>query len=337
MKRYGNIYSKIYSTDNIKLAHQKARKNKTNYSEVIYVDKNEDFCIENIQQTLINKDFKTSDYKIFTKIDKGKERVIYKLPYYPDRIVQWAIMLQVEPIFMRRFSTFTHASLKGRGIHSALKQLDNIMIDTNNTKYCLKIDIKKFFPNINHQILKNQLRTLFKDRELLDLLDGIIDSIEGGIGVPIGNYLSQYFANFYLTNFDNWLKHELKIKNVIRYMDDIVIFHHDKKFLHELKKNIDSYLWSNLRLALKENWQVFPADIRGVDFVGYRHFRKFKLLRKSTYKRMRLKCNKLLKHHKLTKNELCTINSYQGWLKWCNSYNLSNKYLKPLRKKKVIR
>ena len=168
------------------------------------------------------------------------------------------------------------------------------------------------------------------------MLDEIIDSVEGNKGVPIGNYLSQYFANFYLTYFDHWLKEEKKCKYVFRYMDDIVILSSDKDFLHILKREIDIYLKENLDLKIKENWQVFPIDKRGIDFVGYRTFRRYKLLRKSTYKRMKEKCRKMNKKRNLSFSEFCTVNSYKGWLKWCNSHNLSLKYIVPLMRKEMI-
>ena len=245
-------------------------------------------------------------------------------------------MLQIEPVFMETFTDFTNASLKDRGIHRTLAQLEKALKDENNTKYCLKIDVKKFFPNINHDILKNLLRKKFKDNLLLELLDEIIDSVEGNKGVPIGNYLSQYFANFYLTYFDHWLKEEKKCKYVFRYMDDIVILSSDKDFLHILKREIDIYLKEKLDLKIKENWQVFPVDKRGIDFVGYRTFRRYKLLRKSTYKRMKEKCRKMNKKRNLSFSEFCTVNSYKGWLKWCNSHNLSLKYIVPLMRKEMI-
>ncbi len=120
IKRYGNIYPKIYDYNNLKLAHRNARKNKTFYDEVKTVDKNIDYFLIQLQNMLIWKTYKTSDYEIFTLIDQGKEREIYKLPYFPDRICQWAIMLQIEDIFMEVFTDFTCASLPGRGIHYAL-------------------------------------------------------------------------------------------------------------------------------------------------------------------------------------------------------------------------
>lgn len=291
------------------------------------VEKDPDLYLSKIQEMLINGTYKTSKYETFIKNDKGKEREIYKLPFYPDRIIHWAIMLQIEPIFMKTFTAFTNASLKDRGIHRTLDQLDKMLLDEKGTKYCLKIDVEKFFPNINHDILKGLLRKKFKDKLLLNLLDEIIDSIDGEKGVPIGNYLSQYFANFYLAYFDHWLKETKKCKYVLRYMDDIVILHSDKNFLHQLRKDISVYLDKNLKLKLKDNWQVYPVDSRGIDFVGYKTFRKYKLLRKSTYKRMKTKCIKLEKKSLLSFSDFCSVNSYLGWIKWCNGHNLSEKYI----------
>ena len=334
MKRYGNIYPKIYDYDNLLLAHKNARRNKTFYNEVKEVDRNLDYYLIQLQNMLIWKTYKTSDYQIFTITDKGKEREIYKLPYFPDRICQWAIMLQIEDILLNTFTNFSCAAIPNKGIHYALKLLNRYMKDEEGTRYCLKLDIKKFFPNINHIILKQLLRRKFKDKDLLWLLDEIIDSIEGNKGLPIGNYTSQYFANFYLTYFDHWLKEVMKVKYVIRYMDDIVILHNDKKYLHGLKENIEEYLATNLDLEIKENWQVFPSRIRGIDFVGYRHFGDYILLRKSTAERFKKKMRKIKKKldngGELTYSEWCSINSYKGWIKWCNGYNLMQKYIKPV-------
>jgi retron-type reverse transcriptase len=330
MKRYGNLYEKIYDMDNLYLAHKNARKGKAHYTEVKMVDSNPDYYLRQIHEMLKNKTYKTSPYEIFTKIDKGKEREIYKLPYYPDRIVHWAIVQIIEPIWMKTFIYDTYSSLKGRGIHKGLLRLHKAMKDRENTQYCLKFDIKKFYPSINHRILKQIIRKKIKDKDLLWLLDSIIDSVEGETNVPIGNYLSQYFGNLYLTYFDHWLKEEKKVKYYFRYCDDCVILHHDKAFLHQLRKDTEKYLYEKLILKIKENWQVFPTYIRGVDFLGYRSFGGYTLLRKSTAKTFKRKMRKLKKKESLTDRDICSIMSYKGWLKWCDGYNLEKKYIEPL-------
>ena len=210
--------------ENLKLAHKNARKDKAFYKDVKKVDSDPEFYLGQIQEMLMNKTYTVSDYSVSTINDKGKDRELMKLPYFPDRIIQWAILLQIEKVFVNTLCGHTCASLKGRGIKRAMKLVDEFMTDVPGTEFCLKIDIRKFYPNINHAVLKQLLRKKFKDADLLELLDRIIDSYPGEKGVPIGSYLSQYLANYYLAYFDHWLKEEMQIKYVVRYMDDIVIF-----------------------------------------------------------------------------------------------------------------
>lgn len=327
MKRYGNLYHKIYNMDNLRLAHKNAKRDKKFYREVRMVDSDPDFYLNQIHELLKNESYTVSDYKISIINDKGKERKLCKLPYFPDRIIQWAILLQIEFIFMEVFTSFTCASLKNRGIHKASRLLDGYMKDQPGTQYCLKIDIKKFYDNIDHEILKSLLMKKIKDKQLMSLLCKIIDSIPGGVGVPIGSYLSQFLANYYLAYFDHWLKETVKIHYVIRYMDDVVILHSSKVFLHEVLSEIKDYLKSELNLDLKSNYQVFPSDIRGVDFVGYRHFYDFKLLRKTTAKNFKRKMLDLAKADTITDSGKCSIHSYAGWLNWCDSWRLKEKYI----------
>lgn len=298
------------------------------------VDSNPEYYLSKIRDMLMNKTYEVSPYKHRKIIDKGKERELAKLPYFPDRIIQWAILLQIEPIFKKVFTNFTCASLKNRGIHKASKLTDKAMKDRKGTAYCLKIDINKFYPSIDHEILKEMLRKKFKDNDLLELLDKIIDSMPGDKGLPIGSYLSQYLANFYLSYFDHWLKEIKKVRYIVRYMDDITVYNESKEVLHALLRDMEEYLQNNLKLTVKGNWQVFPTDIRGVDFVGYRHFYGYKLLRKSTCKNFKRKMlnikRKIQKGLNITYNEWCSANSYKGWLAWCDGFRLTQKYITPI-------
>jgi len=335
VKRYGNLYKKIYDLDNLRLAHKNAKKGKGWYKEVKMVDADEEYYLKLLQEMLINKTYNTSEYEIFIKKDGEKEREIYKLPYFPDRICQWAILQVIEPILINNFTKDTYSAIPGRGIHQALKRLKAaIQNDVPGTQYCLKLDVKKYYPSIDHNILKAKYRRIFKDKDLLWLLDEIIDSTPGDVGIPIGNYLSQYSGNFYLSSFDHWIKEVKKVKYYFRYMDDIVILGSSKEELHKLKIEVDEYLRNKLNLTIKENWQVFPTFIRGIDFVGYRVFLNYTLLRKSTCKSFKRKMRninkKRLNGQELNYSEWCSINSYKGWLKWCDSYRLSQKYIKPI-------
>lgn len=337
MKRYGYLYEKIYDMENLKLAHKNARKGKGWYKEVKMVDADPDKYLGMLQKMLINHTYKTSEYNTFIKHDSGKDREIFKLPYFPDRICQWAILQIIEPYLIKNLIEHTYSAIPGRGIHKCLKDLTNdIQHDIPGTQYCLKIDARKYYPSINHDVLKSKYRRLFKDPELLWLLDEIIDSTEGDTGIPIGNYLSQYSGNFYLSSFDHWVKEQKHMKYYYRYMDDIVILASSKEELHDLLIDIKEYFDSELKLTVKDNWQVFPTFKRGIDFVGYRTFMNYNLLRKSTCKNMKKTLNKIKKHvivqdKELTYTEWCSYNSYLGWLKWCDSYRLYQKYFKPLK------
>ncbi len=322
--------------DNLILAHHNARKGKGWYQEVKMVDANPEYYLTKLQEMLINKTYQTSEYETFIKKDSGKEREIFKLPYFPDRICQWAIMQVIEPYLLRNFTKDTYSAIPGRGIHQCLNRLKYALNhDVPESQYCLKLDCKKFYPSINHTILKEKYRRLFKDDDLLWLLDEIIDSTPGDTGIPIGNYISQYSGNFYLSEFDHWIKEVKKVKYYFRYMDDIVILGRCKEELHQLKREIEEYLWVKLKLKIKENWQVFPTYVRGIDFVGYRVFMNYSLLRKSTCKQFKRKMTALNKKRiegkQLNYSEWCSINSYKGWLIHCNSYRLSEKYIKPIQ------
>lgn len=315
MKRIGDIYNKIYAYDNLEQADILAQKGKSNQYGVIVHNRNRHSNLSELQKQLITKTYRTSKYDVF-KVFEPKERTVYRLPYFPDRIMHHAIMSVLEPIFVASFTADTYSCIKGRGIHKLHRNLQSALRNQTETKYCLKLDITKFYPSIDHSILKTLLRRKFKDQDLLWLLDEIIDSAPG---LPIGNYLSQYFANFYLTYFDHWVKEQLKAKFYFRYADDLVLLSSNKHELHQYLSEIREYLRINLSLEIKENYQVFPVDSRGIDFVGYVFYHTHILLRK------RIKQNFA---RKLKRNPSTTsIPSYKGWLKHCNARNLEKKLL----------
>lgn len=327
MKRIGNIFDKVVEYDNFVLADHNARKNKKHYKEIQYHDRNQEENLLKLQESVISLTYKTSEYFIF-KIYEPKEREIYKLPYYPDRIMHHALMNCLEPIWEKVFIYNSYACRKNKGIHAAVKDLKKVLRrDKENTKYCLKLDIRKFYPSIDHDILKKILRIKIKDKKLLVILDEIIDSASG---VPIGNYLSQYLANLYLTYFDHWLKEKKGVKYYFRYADDMVILHSSKKFLRDLLKDINEYLNVNLKLELKRNYQIFPVESRSIDFVGYKFYHDHTLLRKSIKKKMIRVSKKLNKTNRKKEYVRRRLSSYFGWLKHCNSINFSKKYFSKL-------
>ena len=333
MKRIWNIFQAIYSLDNLKLAHKNARKDKSLYKDVKMVNSNPDYYLWQIQDMLKNKTYKITknDYSRQTVIEWHKERELRKLKYYPHRIIQWAIMLQIEDMLNKNMCYHTCASLKWRWWKRIHELMNKYLKDKEWTKYCLKIDIKKFYNNINHKILKSLLRKKIKDKDLLRLLDMIIDSFPWKKWIPIGSYLSQYLANFYLSEFDHRLKEQLHIKYVIRYMDDIVILSSKKTTLRIILRRIKKYLSWKLALQVKNNRQIFPTHIRWVDYIWYRYFWNYILLRKITANKLKRIIHNINNHWWPTSfKRRCSVNSYAWWLLYCSDRILSKKYIKPL-------
>jgi retron-type reverse transcriptase len=323
MKRFNNLYDRICEIGNLYLAYNKARTGKGKTFGVKHFERTLDENIYKIQKELISGTYRISNYETFT-IFEPKERLIFRLPFR-DRVVQHAIMNILEPIWVPVFISQTYSCIKGRGIHGAVKHLKRDLRDVNGTIYCLKMDIKKFYPSIDHDILKAIIRKKIKDVRLLKLLDEIINSAPG---IPIGNYLSQFFANLYLSYLDHWLKETKKIKYYYRYADDIVILSSGKQILHDLLKDINNYLRYNLKLELKKNYQIFPIDVRGIDFVGYvfrhTHIRMRKSIKRNFCRRA-AKLNRLNISDADYKRCLC---SHIGWAGHCNSRNLLKKMVR---------
>lgn len=354
--------------DNLQLAFKNAKKGKGWYKEVKLIEERPGYYLAGLQWMLQNGKYRTSDYVTFKKVEGKKEREIYKLPFYPDRIMQWAVIQVIEPSLLDYFTEDTYSAIPNKGIHDAFKKLRKAVDEhPEELTYCLKIDCKKFYPSIDHEILKNLFRRKYKDPDLLRVIDEVTDSIStcpatpeniafyrsrgkpirivtneqsgeqfiDGVGIPIGNYFSQYDGNFYLSGFDHWMKEVKGVKHYYRYMDDICVFSDSKEKLHQLLDEINQYLQNNLNLRMKQNYQIFPSFIRGVDFVGYRIFKNYTLLRKTTCVNMKRKMTalrvKVESGKEMNYSEWCSVASYKGWVKHCNSHRLCEKYITPVQ------
>ena len=328
MKRYGNLFSKIVDIDNIALAHKNAKKGKSHYAEVQEVEKEPERYTQEIHDMLVNKTFTTAKYK--TKmIHEPKKRVIYKLPYFPDRIVHHAVMNIIQPIWDKVFIYDLYSAIPGKGLHASILRLRQFLKDKENTQYCLKFDIKNYYPSINHNILFELVKRKIKCKDSLWLLEDVIRSPSGNKNLPIGNYLSQYFGNIYLNWFDHWTKEEKEIKYYIRYCDDAIFLHKSKEALNNLLKEIEIYINNNLKLELNPKTQIFPVDVRGIDFLGYRSFRNYTLLRKSSVTRFKHKVRFIEQNHDKLEPQhiISSIMSYCGWIKHCDGHHLLQKYI----------
>ena len=321
MKRIGYLFEKVCDIDNLRLAEINAGTGKGSRQEVAQFRANLEQNLAGIRAELVNKTYHTSAYTCFIK-HEPKERVIFKLPYR-DRVVQWAIMQVLVPIWTPIFTRDTYACIKGRGVHSLLHKLrKDLRNDTDGTKYCYKIDIRKFYPSITHSILKEVVRERIKDPDLLWLLDDIIDSADG---VPIGNYISQHLANLYLSELDHMAKEEWKVKYYYRYADDIAALSDSKEFLHDLHDKVVRYLHEHRRLELKPNYQIFPVEARGIDYVGYVTRHSYCRARKRNKKAL-CKIVAKLRHKGLTSEEIrLRVASRLGFIVHADSKHLIDK------------
>lgn len=332
MKRVGGLFDTFCSIDNLMQAHTNARKSKTFYTEVKMVDSNPDKYLNELREAIINFEYHTSEYTSFIKNDGVKVREIFKLPYYPDRIFQWALIQVIEPYLLRNLTDDTYSALPGRGTYAAYKKMIKALrIDPAGTMWCLKIDVKKYYPSIDKKILYEKFERIIKDKGILFYIDEIIYSTPGSTGVPIGNYFSQYSGNIYLSGFDHWVKEQKHVKWYFRYMDDMVFLAATKEELQQLIQDVISYLWNELRLTVKPNWSIFFVDERGIDFIGYvfRHdsirLRKRiarTLIKVSAQIWKRAQRGLLINYHMY-----CSINSICGWLRNCDAGGLKQKYV----------
>jgi len=325
MKTHRNLFNKICSFENLHLAYLKARKAKRYRPYVLEFSRNLEENLLNIQRNLINLTYEPGPYREFIVCDSKKRQI--KAPEFRDRIIHHALCNIIEPIFDKIFIFDSYACRKNKGIHRAVKRLEYFIKSLRTYLresrpaakiFCLKCDISKYFESINHKILFNLLQKKIADQKALILLKKIIDSTPGEKGIPIGNLTSQLFANIYLNELDQFVKHRLRCRYYLRYMDDFLILDFNKKKLHQIKEIIRNFLQDKLKLELHpQKANVFPT-YKGIDFLGYVVYNHYKLLRKATVKRFlkRIKNKPLLG---------TSISSWLVYARFADSYRLRKK------------
>lgn len=319
-KKIKNVYPLIYDIKNLTLAQYKAQKGKGERTEITEFNNNITEKLDELYWMLRNGTYEPGEYRVKV-IYEPKERVIMIAPFFPDRIVHHCIINVLGRHWKSIFIANTYACIKGRGIHKCMEDVHYALVsDKSGTKYCLKIDIRKFYDNIDHAALKRIIRYTIADEQMLELLDKIIDSNGKDVGLPIGNYTSQYLANLYLAYFDHFVKEDLKVKYYYRYMDDIVVLSGSKDELHNILDMMGLYLAAELKVEIKPNWQIFPVDSRGIDFVGFVQNHYGILLRESILKRFYAKFNKISRTHEI--DDMSKIKhlfpSEYGWISRCS-------------------
>ena len=330
MKTYRKIFDKIISLENLELAYKKARKGKTKKDYVIEFESNLKENVLQLHTELKNETYKPEPLKTFTLRDP-KTRVISKSAFR-DRVIHHAICNIIESIFDKTFINECCANRKGKGNLYALSLFDKYKkkVTNNNTKtaFCLKADIRHYFFEVNQEILLNILRRKIKDERTINLINKILKNYpDKEKGMPLGNLTSQFFANVYLNELDYFVKHKLRAKYYVRYVDDFVILHENRIQLEVWKFFINKFLKENLQIELHpEKSRVIPLS-RGVDFVGFRNFYYYRLLRKRNVKNMLNKI-KSFKGGFVSYEKL--LESFQGWnayAKWANSHKLRKSVL----------
>lgn len=341
-----DIYERIYDFEELYNSYLEARKNKRYRDDVLkYTDNLETNLIE-LQNELIWQTYKVGKYRPFF-VYEPKKRLVMALAF-KDRVAQWSIYRQINPYFDRLFIDDSFACRKGKGSHAAADRLQYWLRQTDRKPdkwYYLKLDISKYFYRVDHAVLLNILSRRIKDERLMKLLATIINSEEQAfglpagvapddcpeeewlydVGMPIGNLTSQLFANIYLNELDQHCKHELHLHYYIRYMDDIIILHNDKRYLQAVKDDIEVFLKEVLHLDLNNKTAIRPTSL-GIDFVGYHIYATHRTLKKSTARRIIrsvTRMSKDLADGTLTRADFDRrVASYKGILEHCNSYGL---------------
>ncbi len=332
-------YKKLYDFQNLYKAHTVARRGKRNTREVIEFEVDLGKNLAMLSDSLKDGTYRMQDYYSFAIYDP-KYRMIHAL-HYRDRVVQHCLCDEViAPILDKKLIYDNAACRIGKGTHFAIGRVSKFLHDFYNKHgtdgYFLKCDIRKFFGNIDHCVLKQKLSKVIGDKDVLNLLYRIIDSFEvtWGKGLPLGNQTSQWFAIFYLNDFDRLIKEKMKIKYYSRYMDDCVLIHHDKKYLRYCLDQMKQCL-KTLKIDFNEKTEIFPLK-NGVDYLGWHIYltesgkviRKVKQQTKYRYKR---KLKYFQRAYADGNVELEGINqvlsSYRAHLAYGHTYKLQKKIL----------
>lgn len=313
-----SLYQEIISSHNILKAWKNFRKNKRSKKSIQEFEFFLESYILSIIESLENKKYTPLPYNTFSVYDPKKRHI--HAAQVKDRVVQQSLFQVIEPIFDKYFIYDSYSCRKHKGTLKALNRF-RVFIkkeSRNNTQICwvLKCDIRKFFDSIDHGILKQLLRKHIADRDTLELVDILINSFEKNPskGLPLGNVISQLFGNIYMHVFDHYIKHTLNVKYYIRYCDDFVFVHREKKYLENLIPRIQHFLQTELCLELHPKKVEIKKVTSGVDFLGWVHFPHHRVLRTATKRRM------VRKLAQTQKKEV--VESYRGMLSHGDAYKL---------------
>lgn len=327
MKYYTTKYEELISVENLLDAWKEFRKDKSKKNDVQHFEFNLMSNVLSLHSDLENKTYKHGSYEAF-KINDPKPRDIHKAAIR-DRVLHHAMYRKLYPFYDKTFIADSHSCRVNKGTHKAIKRFEVFTrkVSKNYTKQCwiLKCDIQKFFASIDHEVLKDILRRKILDMDILNLLYNIIDSFsivkhdvkiksdvidQKKVGLPLGNLTSQLLVNIYMNEFDQYVKHVLKVKYYIRYADDFVFMSQNRIYLENIQKEIEIFLRDELKLNLHPDKVFIKTIYGGVDFLGWVHFSTHRVLRTSTKNRMLRNINEN------------NLSSYLGMLAWGSGHKL---------------
>ncbi|MBI2147432.1 group II intron reverse transcriptase domain-containing protein [Candidatus Woesearchaeota archaeon] len=351
MKTYHDLWRNIIDFDNLQIAYNSARKNKTHNPLVMEFDQHWRLNLCILLRELRDKTYKPLPLRTFVLRDP-KTRIIC-VSDFRDRIVHHAIVNVLQPIFEKRFIYDSYASRRGKGVLQALNRFDRFKRKvTGNGRlrqnarnrndvvgFALKADIKHYFQAVDHQVLLTCINKHIKDENVLWLVKRILDnyqSDEPSKGMPLGNWTSQFFANIYLHELDYFVKNQLKAKYYLRYVDDFVILHDSKQFLKECEEKIKSFLVTGLKLELHpDKCKIIPLR-KGISFLGFRVFYHYKLPRKRNIRKIKSKLTQaIIEHENESRDAYSVLDLFQSWsayAKWGNTYNIRQRIYNSIEK-----
>lgn len=321
MKTYKNLWEQFISVENFELAARRAVKSKKAKNVVRRFLRHKDELLEKLRAKLIAGTFKTSAYKTFT-IYEPKQRVIYKLPLYPDHVLHHALINILGPIWQKLFIRDSFACIPGRGLHAASKRTMDFV---RRNKYVLQCDIRKFYPSIDHDKMMQIIAHKIHDRRILRILDEIVRSVGGQTNLPIGNLTSQWMGNVYMNELDRFVKQNLHWRDYIRYCDDFCLYGNDVRAIKAAAVKIRDFVERELKMIFSHS--VIHRTVSGISFVGYRHFKKFILLRRVSAQKIKRRICNIIKYSDVGEHSIGQVAAAYGWSKWACCYNWRRAYL----------
>lgn len=336
-KQYTLLYEKITSEENLYQSYKKVLLADNKYkADAIKFAEDETYNLIELRNSLIDKTYKHDGYSKFY-VFEPKERLIYA-PSFKDKVVQIAVNNILKKIYFNCFIYDSYGSIDNKGTHKCAERISYFMRKAKwqygDQAYIIKLDIKKFFYSIDREILKKLFRKKILCQDTLWLLDLIVDTAKqiDKKGLPLGNTLSQLSSNIYLNEVDQYVKHALRIKYYVRYMDDMILIVENKERAKQVLKEIEAFIKNNLNLELnKSKSKIFPIK-QGVNSIGFKIFATHRLLRNSSKKKIKRKVKAMPnllnnKGTKLIKAEQI-LNSWLGHSKYASSYNFINSLVK---------